>query len=343
MNIKTKKKGILLTDFVVSKEWDFCQILSEESSILFDIKCDNKAFSCHAKWKRLFAYIYTPFCLFFKRMDYSVILSWQQFFGLLYAFYCRIFHTRKWCKLYIMTFIYKPKKGLIGRIYKCFMTFIVQSKYIDKMIVFSKNEIDYYSTIFNVPVSKFFYTPLSISEGNKPIVNENLRNEKYVFSTGRSNRDYTTLINVFRQIKHPLHIACNELRNNVISSNIHVYGNMFGDEMRNHMYNSFCVAIALKDSNISSGQLVLLQAMQMGKPIVCTRCSAISDYLRDGYNALLVNTEEEWIRAIERLYADVDLYNTLSLNAYNEYLTNYSSDCMAKSIGKLINDDFYGN
>lgn len=291
---------------------------------------------------RYVAYVKTGWYLFLHRNEIDNIISWQQFHGILFAFFCRLLGVKKKTNLIIMTFIYKPKKGLIGRIYKCFMTFIVQSKYIDKMIVFSKNEIDYYSTIFNVPVSKFFYTPLSISEGNKPIVDENLRNEKYVFSTGRSNRDYTTLINVFRQIKHPLHIACNELRNNVMSSNIHVYGNMFGDEMRNHMYNSFCVAIALKDSNISSGQLVLLQAMQMGKPIVCTRCSAISDYLRDGYNALLVNTEEEWIQAIERLYADVDLYNTLSLNAYNEYLTNYSSDCMAKSIGKLINDDFYG-
>ena len=339
MDIKENKRGVLLTDFKASSDWDFCRALSDHSGYSFEVKYDDKALSYQAKWKRLLSYFCFPFCLLFLPKDVFVIVSWQQFFGLLYAFYCRLFHVKKTCKVYIMTFIYKPKRGIVGKIYKHFMTYIVQSEYVDKLIVFTKNEVEHYAQTFGVPKDKFFFTPLTISEVKISKCDEALRSEKYVFSTGRSNRDYELLLKIFENSEHSLHIACNTLGSDNTPHNIRIYTNMFGEDMRKHMYNSYCVAIALKDPNISSGQLVFLQAMQMGKPIVCTRCSAVSDYLTDGYNALLVNTESEWEEAIERLYTDCELYDRISKNAYNDYLTKYSSDSMAKSIGLMIKED----
>lgn len=331
--------GLLLTDFKASSDWNFCQRLSYFSECSFDVKYNNWALSYQSKWKRLLSYFCFPFYFLFIPKNISVIVSWQQFFGLLYAFYCRLFHVKKTCKVYIMTFIYKPKSGIVGKIYKRFMTYIVQSEYVDKLIVFTKNEVEHYAQTFGVSKDKFFYTPYTLGEMAESKDDEYLRKKMYVFSTGRSNRDYELLLKVFENSEHSLHIACNTLSPDTIPHNICIYTNMFGEDMRKHMYNSYCVAIALKDPNISSGQLVFLQAMQMGKPIVCTRCSAVSDYLTDGYNALLVNTESEWKEAIERLFTDCELYDRISKNAYNDYLTKYSSNSMARSIGQMIKEN----
>ena len=54
-----------------------------------------------------------------------------------------------------------------------------------------------------------------------------------------------------------------------------------GDDMLKIMARSHCVVIPLKDTGISSGQRVILQAMALGKPIICTDADGIRDYVRD--------------------------------------------------------------
>lgn len=332
------KQNILLTDFYQPKDWSFLRVLSRFAERDFELKYDAGSLS-RSKIRRIIGWIVFPIKLFCRRKNYEIIVSWQQMFGLFFAFYCRLFRVKKRTKLYIMTFIYKPKKEYVGGMYHKFMTYIVQSKYIDKLIVFSKNEIEYYTKIFGIPEDKFFFTPLTISWEKEPKYDESLRKQKYVFSTGRSNRDYNKLIRVFGEVKYSLHIACDTLDSKLSSTNVRIFTDMFRDDMRHHMYNAHCIAISLDNPNVSSGQLVFLQAMQMKKPIVCTRCPSVEDYLLDGYNALLVNSDEEWKEAIERLYNDFELYETLSANAYKEYIEKYSAEGKAKSIGLMIKED----
>ena len=104
------------------------------------------------------------------------------------------------------------------------------------------------------------------------------------------------------------------------------------------MYNSYCVAIPLKGPKIiSSGQLVLLQALYLKRPIVCTKGSCVADYLKDGHNALLVdNSPEAWLEAIERLYKDKDLYRKLAENGYKDYMSKHRTELLARNIASLV-------
>lgn len=103
------------------------------------------------------------------------------------------------------------------------------------------------------------------------------------------------------------------------------------------MHNSFCVVIPLKDTTISSGQLVLLQALYMRKPIICTRGSGIADYLEDGRNALLVdNNKKAWLKAIERLYGDKELCLKLGENGYKDYMAKHRTELLARNIASLL-------
>lgn len=77
------------------------------------------------------------------------------------------------------------------------------------------------------------------------------------------------------------------------------------------------VVIPLQDLNISSGQLMLLQAMQLGKPIIVTNNCAIYDYIEDGKTGLILANEKKlWIEAIKKIYNDSDFYDMLSKMKY---------------------------
>ena len=71
--------------------------------------------------------------------------------------------------------------------------------------------------------------------------------------------------------------------------------------------------------------------------IICTKGFCIVDYLKNGYNALLVeNNKEDWLNAVERLYADKELYHRLAENGYNDYMKAHRAECTAQNIATLI-------
>lgn len=52
-----------------------------------------------------------------KKYEGKTVLCWQQFYGIAIAFFQRMFHMKKRYKLVIMTFIYKEKRGLAGKLF----------------------------------------------------------------------------------------------------------------------------------------------------------------------------------------------------------------------------------
>lgn len=81
-------------------------------------------------------YFLTPMKIAKNRNNYGKVLAWQQFYGLILAFYFRLMHVKESPEIVVLTFIYKPKKSLIGKIYDKFMRYIVTSGYIKYFVVF---------------------------------------------------------------------------------------------------------------------------------------------------------------------------------------------------------------
>lgn len=330
------KHNIILVDFVPNEEWTFPSILKTVTGLDWDVKYlkTNNLFSgFFAKLLRVLSYFLFPLSLIFKYDTYDKIIGWQQFYGLNYAFFLRLFHLRKINNLYILTFIYKRKKGLIGSIYHKYMNFIVTSKYIDKFICFSKDEVEYYSELFNVDIEKFVYIPLGIN----PVDNIENDDDGYIFATGRSNRNYDFLIDVLDICKKDAIIACDTYLNKNIKGNIRVLNDCHGDDMKRLMAKSHIVVIPLNDVNVSSGQLVMLQALSLGKPVICTASNGVKDYIVNNETGILVNNNiKEWIDAIENLYKDTGLYKKMSDNSKNFFVENFSAEVMYERIGKIV-------
>lgn len=330
-------KNVVLIDFPKLENWEFIDELNKQTNLeweeleLISNGLRKNKFSNIIRYIKYFLF---PFRVFLNRKKYSKIIAWQQFYGLLYAFYCRMFHVKKKNMLIIMTFIYKPKGGLIGKIYHKFMNYIVTSKYIDKFICFSKNECEYYANMFKVEKNKFVFCTLGIE--NIEVKNEEPLKEKTIISCGRSNRDYEFLYKALSKTEYKLNIISDEctLEN---TKNITIYNNIMGQDFLEMLSKSYLVVIPLKDENISAGQLVILQSMQLGKPVICTNSNTVIDYIENGINGFIIKKDEkELLELIEKLYNNEKLYNEISLKQKEIFKEKYSTRALAKNVGKYI-------
>ena len=331
------KKNGLFIDRRPVEQWGFMQGLEEKTGEKWDIisYASNDRSSRLKEVIRYCKYFYYAFIIFTHRNKYDKIVAWQQFYGILLAFYCRLFGVKKQFSLIVMTFIYKRKHGLLGNIYYSFMKFTLTGKYIDKIIVFSKNEVNYYFDLF--PKSdKFIYIPLGTEYITNVKIDEKLEQQKYILSVGRSNRDYQFLYDELKDSEFRVKILSNTV-NQSPTDNIEIYTKVFDREMFHYLNNCFCVVIPLADTKISSGQLVALQAMQLGKPIIVTESEGIADYIIPGYNGVIIKKEKgSLITALQELYSNDNLYLTLSQNARFEYDKKYSIRRFGNNVGDLI-------
>lgn len=330
----------VFVDFKLPLHWNFLSILCLQTKDQWEtIKCQTNKYHGGniAAIVRFFWYFIFPLKMVLKRNRWNKIIAWQQFYGLNFAFWCKLFHLKKKNDLTVMTFIYKRKQGIIGKVYHNYMSFIVGSKYIDRFICFSKEECDYYPKLFGVPRNLFIYVPVGI----EPINTVDIKDEGYIFATGRSNRDYDFLLSVLDGTDYQCQIVCDTLSKKLSGRRISVLTDCHGNEMIKRMAHSHCVVIPLKDIYVSSGQLVILQSMALGKPVICTDADGIRDYTSTDTTIMIPNDVDKWKEALNLLYNNEQLYNKLSDSSYDFYKKNFTDIVMYRNIANIINTDTY--
>lgn len=331
-----KKENIVVVDWDTPDNWKFKVALekaTEEKWIVLKSISNLNHGGIKQRIIRYLKYFSTPVKIFIRRDRFSRVLAWQQFYGLILAFYYRLLKVRNAPPIYVMTFIYKKKRGIVGRVYDKFMKYIVDSGYIEQFFVFSKSEPEYYSKIFGVSKDRFMPLNLGVADMTEaiPIASKG----DYFISAGRSNRDYRFLIGVWKNRSDKLELICDCL-DEESTDNIVVNNSCHDDAYFHKLAQSFAVIVPLEDAEISSGQLVIIQSMMYGKPCIVTENKAISDYIQNEYNGIIIKKELEALEhAIEKL-RNPEFYSVLSLNARKCYLENYSDYAMGDTIGHFI-------
>lgn len=331
------RKCITYTDFGKLDHWDFTDGLSQV------LGCECKTITAQTNHLhggmiksllRYLLYFYYPlkWVIRSEKCDYRI--AWQQFFGINMAFFMRLFHKRKDAKLLIMTFIYNRRQGALERLYFKYIKYALSSEYVDKIVVFSSREVQTYKELFNI--DKFVFIPLGIDDCTVP-VSGNSKDSFFVFSTGRSNRDWTFLINALKDSGYDVKIATDSIdRDMNLPANINLLKNCFGIEMLEEMNKSFCVVIPLKNKDVSAGQLVILQAMSLGKPVIATRGAATTDYVVDGKTGYLIdNNPCELLARIKELKDD-DNYKRMSCTAIEMFKAKHGMYSMGINCGHLL-------
>lgn len=335
-----KKKNIILVDWIPKENWDFLKGIEETTGEKWEIHaCDSSRNNRAGLLNKILHYIKlfsVPFHVILHINTYKQILAFHKIHGLILVMFFKLFRIKSAPRLTVMTFIYKPKTGLKGKIFHAIFNYYVNSDYVKKIVVYSKSEIAYYARLFNVSEEKFFATNYCI-EDSTAIIPIGERGDYYL-SVGRSNRDYDFLLSNWDKDRK-LVILNETLSDTGEHSNIKILNNCHGNDYLRILSDCYAVIIPLEDPNISSGQLVIMQAMMYGKPVIITNNDTVKDYITDGYNGIIIEKNKESLYdAIEKMEND-EKYNKISMAGKETFKNKYSLYEFGRKIGQEMIGD----
>lgn len=331
-------RNAILVDFRPTRNWVFQKVLEKQTNAEWEIvslESNHNHQGTIQNLLRYCKYFFAALRFFLHRGEFERVVAWQQFHGIFLAFLQRLFNVKKTINLTIMTFIYKPKKSLLGKLYFWFVHFAVTSGYVDTIVVFSESEKLYYSDLFHVDAELFECVFLGVEDAYRTYENDIIDGD-YCVSAGRSNRDYGFLINAWGDEKGKLLIICDNLNYNG-NQNITVKNNCYGGDYMRALAGAHVVIISLESDMISSGQLVLLHAMMLGKPVIMTNNSALGDYLQNGVTGFVIEKSQEQLDEVLRKLEDKSVYARISKNARDFFLANCTLAAEAEQIAAIIN------
>ena len=335
------KENVALFDSSHEEAAEFIRGLEEQTGEAWRaIVCNsNKGRQGLTNLIRYFKYFWFPFRIFCQRKKFGRIIGWQEFYGLVYAFYCRLFRVKKTNRLIIKNFIYKPKKGFVGKIYFKFMNYIVKSGYVDTYICASKTMVDYCCEVFGESPEKFVFLPFGVNDFSEEYHQDAPAENDYILSLGRSNRDWQFLLDNWN-LPYRLKIICDELHVENPPPNVEILNNVWGNMTHSYIYNCKAMIIPIADGRIASGDTVLLMAMSFSKPIIITKPSCLADdYVVDGYNGLVIEKDPLQLQqAVQQLFTQEDTCQTLSRQGREHYLAHHSLYTYGKRVGELTKE-----
>ncbi len=211
-------------------------------------------------------------------------------------------------------------------------------KNIDLMVVHTPQEVDYYARIFDVPPQKFRFVPFYV-EGTDFI---GPASDGYVFSAGRMERDFVTLLKAVKGTDIPVVIVADSAQRPELerhaTSHTTLYFNIPKKKYLELLSGARLVVISLKDGQSSRGQVVYLETIRYGKPAICSRVGGIVDYVDDGRTGWLVPPEdpEQLKKAIEACFSDSDTLQEIGRNAYQEQQARFSPAAFHQAYHRIV-------
>ncbi len=157
----------------------------------------------------------------------------------------------------------------------------------------------------------------------------------FILSAGRTLRDYDVILETARSLPHPFTVICGpaDLRTPCLPDSITVLREIERDAYLRHVQDSAVVALPLLPAERSTGQVVMLEAMAMGKPVITTRAPGTADYIRDQENGFLIEygDTKAWTRRCRELMDDPALRKRIGHNAREDVRRHYSPDTHAEA------------
>lgn len=333
------KTNIVLIDSSEEEGRDFIQGLQDATKKEWKliVESSNDRRTKGKEFKRYLKYFWVPFRTFLNRRKYGDIVAWQQFYGIMFAFYCRLFHVKKVNKLIVMSFIFKEKDGLKGKLYRWLINYVVTSQYVDAFTSVASVQCNKFSKLFGVSESKFQFIPWGITDLAPNYQHLKLDTTPYFFCAGRSNRDWNIVFESFGDSNLPCKFIYSDTSYVGKFSNIEVHSNVPDDEYFGMSVNSYCVVISIENCNLAGGEITIINAMQFGKPVILIQDNPHNDYVFEGITGFVVPKDKKRVLdAANRLMSDVALRNEMAVNARKYYEKRFSIYSVGKEIGKLL-------
>lgn len=236
------------------------------------------------------------------RRRYDVVITWGERLTLLYAALLLLTFSRT-PHVALMYWISPPKKALILR--------LTQTR-ITRILMWSQAQRDFAVQRLGIPAAKITLMPYLVDQRfwrPLPIASDQFA------AVGNEMRDYDTLLAALQGLALPCEIIASRwtlspqaqvmVDEQRLPAGVSLHTASY-TELRDVYARARFVVVPLKPSDTNHGLTVILEAMAMGKPVICSRVRGHTDIIQDGVTGVFVEQgDAEALRAaIERLWND---------------------------------------
>lgn len=265
-----------------------------------------------------------------RRRGNDVILACDPMCGLIFAAVARTFRLEH-PPMVISMFLLRPwKYAFMDRLRHIFANYGLVR--VSRIICFSSYEVDRYRREFPRHAAKLVFVPVGCDPTILDLEKERARaaagpRRDYVFSGGTTNRDYKTLALAMAGLPEVLlKIFAKKKDFPGKLPNLEFLDNVYGADYERAVCDASLVVLPLYDQCFSSGQLTLLRAMELGKPIVASDVPGVRDYITDGSDGVLVppGDPEAMAAAIKDLLANGERQRELGARARETHQSRFT-------------------
>lgn len=200
-------------------------------------------------------------------------------------------------------------------------------RFVDHFLVIRSGDAAMLERRFGIPANRCSFLPWPVRTDQIPV---EVADEGYLYSAGWAHRDWPTLLKALEETRTHAKIAPGSAVEIPAGcqGRVEVLTMPSPEEGRRLMAKASVVAVVLRDTDLPSGPLVLLDAMAAGKAVVATDVNGTRDYVRDGDTALVVppGDPKALADAIALLGNDPQLRTRLGRAAHEATLQQCSID-----------------
>lgn len=263
---------------------------------------------------------------------YDVVITANIKAAQLFGLYKRILRLKSPKHIILELMLDEEKNTFIWKAKRIFQTQAFRG--VDLIFVSSSQEVQSYSRRFGLSIDRFRFLPFHTDMVTPKIADSE---EDYVLSAGRTGRDYLTLIEAVKDLNLRLIIVSDRdsLKDVSIPQNVEVLYDAPYSKYIELLSHCKFVVVPLKKLVKSTGQVVILEAMGLGKPVITTRTTGTVDYIKHGSNGILVPPEDPETLKMEivKLSNNKELSRSIANKALAEVLEDYTFD---KYTGRIL-------
>lgn len=218
--------------------------------------------------------------------QYDAVVSYYEKIGLPFAYYQKLTASKTPHILLTTWFSNKKKAWFMEKTHHS----------LAKIITWSSNQYRFALNELNIPpehiklvkrgVDSRFWRPMESPTST-------------ICSAGMEMRDYPTLVRALENLEIPCHIATGEARGHLFRTVKNLYklnqipphitiGQLKPAEMRNLYMRSRFVVVPLLETDTDNGLTVILEAMAMGKAVICSKVEGQIDIIKNGVTGIYV-------------------------------------------------------